>query len=84
MSQVERLQDELALAKGLEPLEKAREKMHANRTPANIAAYKEQCEKVTALRSSFREKSPPIPFEQDGNAAPAPDTVRVKGEVQNP
>ena len=72
MSDVERLEAELALAKALEPLEKAREAMHANRTAKTIAAYKAECDKVAAARSAFREKYPP----GSGPGVAAPETVK--------
>jgi hypothetical protein len=85
MPDVERLEDELALAKALEPLEKAREAMHADRTPKTIAAYKRASEKVVAARQAFRTKYPPAAgVDGDGNATAAPDTVKAGVTVHKP
>lgn len=76
MSDVERLRDELALAEAMEPLEKAREAMHADRTPETIAAYKQACEEATAVRQAFRIKYPRVP-QSGGDAVATPDTLNV-------
>jgi len=53
MSDVERLTQELELAKLCEKLEAARETMHADRSESNIAAYRKWCDKVATARSAF-------------------------------
>ena len=83
MSDVERLEAELKMAKALEPLERAREAMHAHRTPKTIAAYKKACTKAAKARQAFREAFPPVASSgTDGTAAPA--TVRSKAGVDRP
>lgn len=76
MSDVERLEAELALAKLSEKLEEARAKMHADRSELNIAAYQKHCDKVAAARSAYREQYRPAPAPGDGLAEP--ETVKVK------
>ena len=80
MSDVERLEDELALARALEPLEAARQAMHADRSPKTVKAYKAACDKATAVRVAFREKYPRTP-ESGGDAVATPNTVRVKARA---
>ncbi len=83
MSDVERLEAELALAKALEPLEEAREAMHADRTPETIQAYKTAAREAAAARAAFREQHGPPPA-SDADGLAMPDTVQVKGTVNNP
>ena len=86
MADVERLRAELALAEAMEPLEKAREAMHADRSPKTIKAYKAAAAKVAAERAAFREKysvgerTGGVPA--DGVATP--DTVKATGKAQGP
>jgi hypothetical protein len=83
VSDVERLRDELALAEAAEPLEEAREAMHADRSPKNVKAYKAACAEVTVARQAFREKYPAAP--QSGTDGVAtPDTVKATGKAQAP
>jgi hypothetical protein len=78
VADVERLRDELALAEAMEPLERAREAMHADRTPKTIKAYKAAAREATAARVAFREKYPPV--EQSGTDGTAtPETVKARG-----
>lgn len=79
--QVERLEAELALAKLAEPLEAAREAMHADRSEATIAAYKEASNSFAAARTAFREKYPPPP-PAPGDAVATPDVVAATTEVR--
>ncbi len=76
MSDVDRLEAELALAKLCETLEVARDALHASRTPKTIARYKQACKDVVAARSSLRDtyRVPTGP----GDAAPAVGTVALK------
>jgi len=80
MSDVERLEAELKLAKALVPLEAAREAMHAKRTKASIAAYKKACVKATKLRQEWRLKHRTIP-DGPGDGTATPDTVAAKAGV---
>jgi F0F1-type ATP synthase membrane subunit b/b' len=82
VADVERLRDELALAEAMEPLEKAREKMHADRSPANVKAYKKAAAKATEARQGFRRKYPSQQTSGDGDAVATPDTVKVTTKVQ--
>jgi len=80
MGDVDRLTSELALAQLCEVLETAREKMHADRSETNIAAYKAACTEVQQARSAFRENwrvqvGP-------GDAAPEVGTVNAKAGVK--
>lgn len=73
---VERLTDELEIAKACETLEIAREAMHADRNVETVTAYKASCETVAGLRSAFRMKyplNPPV----DGDGQAAPPTVQA-------
>jgi predicted nucleic acid-binding Zn-ribbon protein len=79
MSDTKRLEAELELAKASEKLEAAREKMHAKRTEANIAAYQKESDKVAALRQAFRQNYQAQPGPDD--AAPKVDTLTVKTGV---
>ena len=88
MADVERLRDELALAEAMEPLEKAREAMHADRTPKTVKAYKAAAAKATAVRVAFRTKYPQGQRSAGGgvvgDGVATPDTVKAKGTVVNP
>lgn len=80
MSDVDRLESELEIAKLAETLENARDAMHADRSAETLAAYKAACNDVAAARSSFRstyrvEAGP-------GDAAPAVDTINVTAGVK--
>ena len=78
MADVERLRAELALAEAMEPLEKAREAMHADRSPKNVKAYKAAAREATAARVAFREKYPPT--QQSGaDGTATPETVKATG-----
>jgi len=83
MSDIERLRDELALAEAMEPLEKAREAMHADRTPKTIKAYKAAASQATEVRRAFREKYPATP-QSGADGVATPDTVKVKGKAVEP
>lgn len=83
MSDVERLRAELALAEAMEPLEKAREAMHADRSPKTIKAYKEAANAAAAARQAFREKYGP-PSSSAGNGVATPDTVKATGKAVSP
>lgn len=79
-SEVEKLSDQLELAKACEVLEKARNTMHANRNEENIAEYKAQSQIVSDIRVAFREKYPP-PVPEEGDGVATPETVAASGEV---
>ncbi len=83
MADVERLRAELALAEAMEPLEEAREAMHADRTPETIEAYKAAAREAAAARVAFREQHGPPPT-SEGDGLATPDTVEVKGTVNQP
>lgn len=75
MSDVARLEAELALAKLSETLEEAREAMHADRNPDTIADYQEASNAVADARKRFREN-----YRTEvgpGDAAPTVDTIGV-------
>lgn len=83
MSDVERLRDELALAEASEELEKAREKMHADRSSKAVAAYRAASEKVVELRRDFRTRYPRT--QQSGRDGVAtPETVKATGKAVTP
>ena len=82
MADVERLRDELALAEAMEPLEKARDAMHADRTPKTVKAYKAAAAKATEKRQAFRTKYPSQQTSGGGDAVATPDTVKVSTKVQ--
>ena len=82
MSDVERLTAELELAKACELLEAARETMHADRSPKNIASYQEEANKVAGVRSSFRQRYAVVVG--PGDAAPMADTVAVTAGMDRP
>lgn len=80
VDELQKSRDQLEVAEACAVLEEARDKMHADRSEKNIAAYKEESNKVSALRVAFREKyPPPTPEYPDGVATP--DTVEVAGGV---
>jgi hypothetical protein len=81
--EVERLRDELALAEATEKLEAARGKMHAGRTEKTVAAYREESEKVVALRQGFRTKYPRT-AESGKDGVATPDPVRASGSAVTP
>lgn len=83
MSDIERLRAELALAEAMEPLEKAREAMHADRSPANIKAYKKASDEAAAQRRAFREKHG-SPGASGGDGVATPDMVKATGTAQAP
>jgi hypothetical protein len=83
VSDVERLRAELALAEAMEPLEKAREAMHADRTPKTIAAYKAAAAKASEVRAAFREAYP-SQQQSGGDGVATPETVKAKGTVNQP
>jgi hypothetical protein len=71
---VERLRAELELAEACEVLEKAREAMHAKKTPAKIKKFKAESVKVAELRQAFRIKYPTGPV-AEGDAVAGVDTI---------
>jgi hypothetical protein len=81
MSDVERLEAELALAKLSEKLEAAREAMHADSSPKNVSAFKKLSVQVTDARRDWRvnhrDKAPKPP----GAGTANPETVRGKAKA---
>ncbi len=84
MSDVERLEAELKLAKLSEKLEEAREAMHADRTPENIAAYQKWSNKVAAARSEYRTKHRPGAPVGPGDGVASVETVEAAIGVERP
>ncbi len=86
MSEVERLEDELALAKAHEALEAVREAMHANRNPKTIAAYQAECVRVVEIRQAHRRKYPQKQqtSPDGGDGVATPDTVQAGVAVHSP
>jgi len=88
MSEVEKLELQLALAKKGEELEAARSAMHDGdeRTPEQIAAFKALSIEYQSMREQFREKFPPNVAhggDDDGtDAVAAPAPVDVPAGVQ--
>jgi len=78
MSDVERLTQELELAKLCEKLEVARTTMHADRSESNIAVYRKWCDKVAAARSAHRLTFPRNPAPGEGLAQPPTHHVKLK------
>jgi hypothetical protein len=83
MSDVARLEAELALAKQAEALEAAREAMHADRSEETIGAYKTASAEYAAARTAFREAYPPPP-PAEGDAVATPETVTITSKVERP
>lgn len=81
MSDVERLERELDLARLAEELEQAREAMHADRNPETIRAFKDLSKQYATLRTAFRLAFPTSPV-SEGDAIARPDTVRASTQVQ--
>lgn len=76
MSDVEKLEAELELAKKCETLEKARRAMHNDLTDEHVAAYRTASEAVVEARRDWRinhRENPPAP---EGVARP--ETVKGK------
>jgi len=81
MSDVARLRAELALAELAEVLEAAREAVHADKTPANIEAYRAASAAAAAARSEFRTNfAAPVP--KEGDAVAKPGTVAAEAEAK--
>jgi hypothetical protein len=81
MTEVERLEDELALAKAKEKLEEARAAFHADRSDiAAKRAYRKASKQVQQARSSYRLKHPIRSEPGDGVAQP--ETVRAKAKAE--
>lgn len=81
---VKRLESELELAKALEKLERAREKMHADRKDKRAhTAFRNASEEVAKLRSAHRTKFPTTPS-GEGDAVATVDTVHASAKAEEP
>lgn len=81
VDEVQKLQDQLVVAKACARLEEARDTMHADRSEENIEAYKVESEKVQKARTAFREKYPPPKMVAEGDGVATPATVESGVEV---
>lgn len=82
MSDVERLEAELALARLVETLEDKRGAMHGHRNAETVREYRAASEEVAAARKAFRERW--RVEVSDGDAAPLVETVNGGAAVHTP
>lgn len=78
MSDVGRLEEELAIAKLVDEYEGLRSKVEGkNQKAEDMARYRELNDQIAAARTAFKEKYPPAGL-ADGDAAAIPAPIAAK------